>query len=159
MDPEAQLDALLEAAHGLQQAGIAFALIGGLAVGIRTGVPRATIDIDLAALTSAPRERVTAALVGAGFTFRGDFPHSINFLHRSGEPLQVAFDAEFDRMIERAEPIELRGIRIPVVSTEDLISMKERAARDPGRRRSKSLRDLADVELLRGDVPDEDEGW
>lgn len=53
----------------------------------------------------------------------------------------------------------MRGIRIPVVSREDLIAMKERAARDPGRRRSKSLRDLADVELLRGDVPSEDEGW
>lgn len=159
MDPEAQLAALLDAARSLQQAGIAFALIGGLAVGIRTGVPRATIDIDLAALTSASRERVTGTLVSAGFASRGTFPHSINFLHRSGEPLQVAFDAEFDRMIERAEPIELGGIRIPVVSTQDLISMKERAARDPGRRRSKSLRDLADVELLRGDIPEEDEGW
>ena len=159
MDPEAQLTALQDAARGLQQAGIAFALIGGLAVGIRTGVPRATIDIDLAALTSASRERVTEALVNAGFAFRGTFPHSINFLHRSGEPLQVAFDPEFDRMIERAEPIELGGVLIPVVSTEDLISMKQRAARDPGRRRSKSLRDLADVELLRGDIPEEDEGW
>ena len=159
MDPEAQLTALLDAARGLQQVGIAFALIGGLAVGIRTRVPRATIDIDLAALTSASRERVTGALVSAGFVCRGTFPHSINFLHRNGEPLQVAFDAEFDQMIERAEPIEFRGIRIPVVSTEDLISMKERAARDPGRRRSKSLRDLADNEPLRGDIPEEDEGW
>lgn len=159
MDPAAQLVALLDAARGLQQAGIAFALIGGLVVGIRNGVPRATIDIALAALTSAPRERGTAALVGADFTFRGRFPHSINCFHRSDEPRQVAFDAEFDRMIQRAEPIELRGTRIPVVSTEDSISMKERAARDPARRRSKSLRDLANVELLRGDIPDEDEVW
>jgi len=41
----------------------------------------------------------------------------------------------------------------------DLIAMKERAAADPARRRSKALRDRADVELLRGDVPDPDEGW
>src|SRR2546422_10161901 len=33
------------------------------------------------------------------------------------------------------------------------------AAADPAQRRSKALRDRADVELLRGDVPDPDEGW
>jgi len=37
--------------------------------------------------------------------------------------------------------------------------MKERAAADPARRCSKALRDRADAELLRGDVPDPDEGW
>jgi len=37
--------------------------------------------------------------------------------------------------------------------------MKERAAADPARRRSLALRDRADVNLLRGDVPDPDEGW
>jgi hypothetical protein len=46
-----------------------------------------------------------------------------------------------------------------VVTTEDLIAMKERAANDPARRRSKALRDLADAALLRGDVPDPEEGW
>jgi len=37
--------------------------------------------------------------------------------------------------------------------------MKQRAASDPSPRRSQALRDQADVELLRGDVPGEDEGW
>lgn len=37
--------------------------------------------------------------------------------------------------------------------------MKRRAAADPARRRSKALRDQADVALLEGDVPDESEGW
>lgn len=32
-------------------------------------------------------------------------------------------------------------------------------AADPARRRSKALRDQADVELLLGDVPEPDEGW
>ena len=62
-------------------------------------------------------------------------------------------------MIERAEPLEVAGLRIRVVTTADLIAMKERAAADPARRRSKALRDQADIELLRGDVPDPDEGW
>lgn len=83
----------------------------------------------------------------------------MNFLHVSGEPVQIVFDPGFDAMIDRAEPIDLGGITIRVVTTADLIEMKERAARDPARRRSKALRDQADVALLRGDVPDPDEGW
>jgi hypothetical protein len=45
------------------------------------------------------------------------------------------------------------------VRKEDLITMKRRAADDPARRKSKRLRDQADIELLLGDVPDPDEGW
>jgi hypothetical protein len=37
--------------------------------------------------------------------------------------------------------------------------MKRRAAADPGRRQSKAPRDRADIALLEGDVPSEDEGW
>jgi hypothetical protein len=40
-----------------------------------------------------------------------------------------------------------------------LIAMKRRASADPKRRRSKALRDQADIALLEGDVPDPDEGW
>jgi hypothetical protein len=55
--------------------------------------------------------------------------------------------------------ISVEGVAVRVVSRNDLITMKERAAADPARRRSKRLRDQADVELLKGDVPDPDEGW
>lgn len=51
------------------------------------------------------------------------------------------FDPEFDPMIDRAEPLDITGVRIRVVTTVDLIAMKERAS------------------LLRGDIPDPDEGW
>ena len=62
-------------------------------------------------------------------------------------------------MIQRADSVEVSGVAIPLVQKADLIAMKERAAADPARRRSKALRDQADVELLRGDVPGPDEGW
>ncbi len=159
VDSAAQLAALLDAARALDRADIAHAVIGGLAVGIHAGIPRATVDVDLAVVTSISRDRATEVLVAAGFEARGHFPHSLNFRHANGEPVQLAFDRSFDEMIERAEPLEVAGFSLRVVSKQDLISMKERAASDPGRRRSKALRDLADVELLRGDVPDEDEGW
>lgn len=151
--------ALRDAIRALGSVAAPHALIGGVAVGIRSGVPRATLDTDLAVRSTVDRRSVVRALSAAGFALRGEFSHSMNFRHRSGEPLQLVFDPEFDPMIERAEVLDVGGARIGVVTTADLIAMKERAAADPARRRSKALRDQADVALLRGDVPDPDEGW
>jgi len=159
VDTEAEkLAALLDTARALEAASLPYALIGGLAVGIHSGTPRATLDVDLAALTSQ-RATVLTALQSAGLRKTGEFAHSVNFRHASGEPVQVAFDPGFDAMIERAEDFDVAGMRIRVVLREDLVAMKERAASDPARRKSKRLRDQSDVELLRGDVPDPDEGW
>jgi predicted nucleotidyltransferase len=154
-----QLAALLDLARALDDASIGYALIGGIAVGIQSGSPRATADVDIAVPSTVAREALVSTLATAGFQHRGEFAHSINFRHPSGEPVQVAFDESFDPMIARAEEVEVSGVVIRVVSKEDLIEMKRRAAGDPARRRSKALRDQADVELLRGDVPEPDEGW
>ena len=160
MDDSAdKLAALTDLVKALDRLGAAHAVVGGVAVGIRSGVPRATIDTDVAVRSAIERGAVIDALTGAGLRLTGTFAHSLNFRHSSGEPVQIVFDPEFDPMIERAEPLEVTGLTIRVVTTVDLIAMKERAAADPGRRRSKALRDQADIELLRGDVPDPDEGW
>ena len=151
--------ALRDAVRALDALAAPYALIGGVAVGIRSGVPRATLDTDLAVAARIPRGAVADALTHAGFTLRGEHAHSVNFRHTSGEPLQVVFDASFDPMIARAEALRFGDLTIRVVTTADLITMKERAAADPARRRSKALRDAADVAQLRGDVPDPDEGW
>jgi hypothetical protein len=154
-----KVGALRDAIAVLDSIGAGCALIGGVAVGLRSGVPRATLYTDLAVASTADRAAVAHALAVAGFERRGEFAHSINFRHASGEPLQIVFDPAFDAMIARAERVEVAGVPIRVVTTADLIAMKERAAADPARRRSKALRDAADVALLRGDVPDPDEGW
>jgi hypothetical protein len=151
--------ALLEVSRALREAGIPHAVIGGVAVGVRSGVPRATLDTDLAVLAGVARDVVVATLVSAGLVLRGEFTHSVNFRHTSGEPVQIVQDASFDAMIQRAEFVDLGSVRVPVVTTEDLIAMKEQAAADPARRPSKALRDRADVAMLRGDVPDPEEGW
>jgi len=158
-EPPDKVAALADVVRALDNLGIAHAVAGGVAVGIRSGVPRATIDTDVAVPSTAERVRLIEALTAAGFTHTGTFPHSINFRHRSGEPVQIIVDHEFDAMIDRAEALDLAGVHVRVVTTVDLIAMKERAARDPSRRRSKALRDEADIALLRGDVPDPDEGW
>jgi len=151
--------ALADVVRALDRLGATYAVVGGVAVGIRSGVPRATIDTDIAVRYTVARDGVIEAFTEAGLRHTGTFSHSINFRHPSGEPVQIVFDPEFDAMIDRAEPLDLGGTRTPVVTTADLITMKERAATDPARRRSKALRDQADIALLRGDVPDPDEGW
>lgn len=158
-DPGDQVAALRDATGVLDALGAGYALVGGVAVGLRSGVAQATMDTDLAVRSSVPRGNVVAALVRAGFVLRGEFAHSVNFRHASGEPVQLVFDPGFDAMIDRAGPLDVGGLVVRVVTTQDLIAMKERAAADPARRPSKALRDRADVALLRGDVPDPDEGW
>jgi len=151
--------ALTDLSRILAGLGVAHALIGGVAVGIHSGMPRATADTDVAVLSTADRSAISRALVEAGFRLTGEFEHSTNFRHPSGEPVQLVFDRGFDAMIERAERLDIGASAVPIVRKADLIAMKERAAADPKRRRSKALRDRADVELLRGDVPEPDEGW
>jgi hypothetical protein len=147
------------AATAFREAGVAYALIGGVAVGIRSGVPRATLDVDFAIPTTTDRDAASAALATHGFRRTGLFAHSMNFVHTSGEPLQLAFDPAFDPMIARAEAVTFGALELFVVTREDLIAMKRLAAADPARRRSKALRDQADIALLEGDVPGPDEGW
>lgn len=160
MQPEPdKLAALTDTARALEAAGVPYALIGGLAVGIHSGLARATIDVDVAVHLGTGRETAIKALERAGLLKTGEFEHSVNFRHVSGEPVQLAFDVDFDAMIERAESINVAGISLMVVRKEDLIAMKQRAAADPARRKSKRLRDQADVELLMGDVPGPNEGW
>jgi hypothetical protein len=154
-----KLGAIAAAREALTQSNVRYALIGGLAVGIRSGVPRATLDVDFAIESSTPLEPLLVCMEGHGFCTTGRFTHSVNFEHSSGEPVQLAFDAAFDAYILRAEPTSFGEFTVPVVTTADLIAMKRRAAADPRRRRSKALRDQADIALLEGDIPTPHEGW
>jgi nucleotidyltransferase AbiEii toxin of type IV toxin-antitoxin system len=148
-----KLEALVDVVQALDRLGAPHALVGGVAVGLRSGVPRATVDTNIAIPSTVARSSIVEALTATGLRLTGTFSHSLNFRHSSGEPVQIVIDPAFDAMIDRAAPLEFGGVRIRVVTTADLIAMKERAAADPARRRSKALRDQADVALLRGDVP------
>jgi len=154
-----KLSAISSATAVLTAQKVRYALIGGLAVGVRSGVPRATLDVDFAVHTSFDRDSLCARFEEHGFKETGRFAHSINFKHDSGEPVQLVVDAELDVVIERAELMQLGELQLYVVTQDDLIAMKRRAAADPHRPRSKALRDQADIALLEGDVPDENEGW
>ena len=154
-----KVEALVATVAVLDEVRIPYALIGGVAVGVLSGVPRATLDTDLAVRSGFDRAALLAALRRAGFRLVGEFQHSVNLRHANGEPVQLAFDPDFDEWIARAERIKVGAVPIRIVRKSDLIEMKRRAAADPARRKSKALRDQADIELLLGDVPDPDEGW
>ncbi len=158
-EPGAMERALIDAAAVLEHEGLAYALIGGLAVAVHTGQPRATLDVDLAVASASDRDVLVRAFERAGFSVRGRHEHSVNFVHAGGDPVQLALDPGFDDAIARAEVIRLGSTSIRIVRRDDLIRLKQRAAADPRRRRSKALRDQADVEMLRGDLPGPDEGW
>ncbi|MEA2625490.1 MAG: hypothetical protein QOD06_1535 [Candidatus Binatota bacterium] len=158
-DAPDKVRALVDTVRILRELGARHALIGGVAVGVHSGVARATVDTDVAVRSDVDRAATKQAMIAAGFRLTGEFPHSTNFRHRSGEPVQLVFDVEFDPMIDRAESFDAAGTPVPIVSKVDLIAMKLRSGSDPSRRRSKALRDQADVELLLGDEPDPDEGW
>jgi hypothetical protein len=157
---EEKLAALDAAEAVFTHNAVHYALIGGLAVGLRTGAPRATIDSDFAIPMSVDRNWLCERLAAVGFQVKGRFRHTVHLLHGSGESVILVFDAQFDPMIERAEPLQFGGIELRVVTTADLLAMKRRAAADPERPRSKALRDQADIVMLEGETPpDSTQGW
>jgi len=50
--------------------------------------------------------------------------------------------------ISRAVEVQIRGLGLRALRTDDLLHEKLRSGRDPARRRSKRLQDLADAESL-----------
>jgi hypothetical protein len=76
-----KLGAIEAAAAVFVDKAVPYALIGGLAVGIRSGVPRATLDVDFAIATRIDRPWLRERLVEQGFSPTGSFAHSENFRH------------------------------------------------------------------------------
>lgn len=143
---------LLALARVLTEAGMPYAIIGGIALQVHQEEPRTTIDIDVAVATYGQLPR--AQLEAAGFTLTGRFSHSENWVGPDGTPVQFTDDAALAGAISRAEEIVLENIRLRIINRVDLLHEKLRAASDPARRRSKRLQDLADVQALLEATPE-----
>src|SRR5262249_60125908 len=102
MEEADKIGALRDAARALDGLRARWALIGGVAVGIRSGVPRATLDTDLAVASGVERAAVVRVFLTAGFSLRGGVVHSVNFRHSSGETVPGGFGPPFAPMLERA---------------------------------------------------------
>ena len=130
----------------LARRSVTYAIIDGVALQLRQREPRTTLDIDVAVLSreDLPRD----ALAASGFRETGRHEHSDNWIGPQGTPVRFTDDPALTEAVSRAEDVEAGGLRLRVLRSSDLLHEKLRAGRDPGRRRSKRLQDLADAQSL-----------
>ena len=124
---EKLIDAMKEAAATLREAGVPFALAGGLAVWARGG-PSSGHDVDLL-VKPADAERGLAALAEAGFkTNRPPEPWLVKAYHDNGSLVDLIFDPSggpvTNEVLSRAEELEVLAMRMPVATLEDVMVTK-----------------------------------
>jgi len=151
------IDELVALIKALNDAGVRYALCGGLAMAVH-GHPRATQDIDLL-IPEEELEKIQQVAEAAGFwipsgrmPFKAKTPLAMEIYRVSKAvgsvliPLDmIIVSPALQDVWEGRIDLPLGAIQCPVVSREGLITMKRIAGRH---------RDLADIESLTG-VDDE----
>jgi len=132
----------------LRRAGDRWYLFGAQAVAI-WGHPRMSADVDVTAAITSQHEAFVEAMQGAGFDLRVDDwrgflarTRVLPFLYRASElPFDVVLAGPGleDEFLDRAIPVQLAGITVPVISPEDLVVTKVLASRP---------KDLEDVRTI-----------
>ena len=146
--------------RALDDAGVRFALVGGYAVALH-GVPRGTIDVDLALhWTLQDLARAEAALRELGlitslpltardvYERRDEYIQSRNLIawnfHNPDAPLeQVDIIINYDLKGKLTHAVKMPQTTIPVLSVDDLIEMKRLSGRE------QDIEDAAALEKLR----------
>lgn len=154
--PEMDLRGVLaRLAAAFEEAGIEYALIGGLALGAH-GAGRATVDLGFLA-AGEHDEAVDRILRDAGYECRQRSEQVGNYLSRN--PALGRVDLLFARrehgrgMLARARPHQFEGTEVPVADAADLIGLKVQAYHnDPSRRHG----DLDDIGRLLRLAPEVD---
>jgi hypothetical protein len=130
---------LADAAAFLEKEGIAYALVGGMAVSLR-GQPRVTADVDMVIAIDVDRALALVGRLGQSKfqpLFDGieeviERAFILPLRHRSTHvKLDLAIGLSgFERQsIARAQPVEVAGSQISVATAEDLLVMKVLAGR------------------------------
>jgi hypothetical protein len=125
---------------------VPYAVIGALALQIHRTDPRTAPDIDIALLSLFQLPR--GLLLRSGFRRILRHGHSDNWVGPEGTPIQFTDDPALAGPVTRAVSIEVGGLHLRVLAVKDLLHEKLRSGRDPARRRSKRLQDLADAQAL-----------
>jgi hypothetical protein len=70
--------------------------------------------------------------------------------HAAGSKLrvQIQTDPRYFPFVQRARPVSVLGLSLPVATIEDILQGKIWAAQDPARRPSKRRKDLLDIERV-----------
>jgi hypothetical protein len=130
----------------LERASISWCAIGGIAVNHWAEEPMVTQDVDLVVATESI-ETAIEALEEAGFKSER-FDWSINFTGRSKVSVQLSTETFYREFPGKSVPADIHGILMRVASLEDTLQGKIKAWRDPQRRQSKKIKDLADIARL-----------
>jgi hypothetical protein len=121
------LDAMRHGAAALRDAGIPFALAGGLAVYARGGPPTEH-DVDFM-LREQDADRALDLLAKAGFRTERPPEGWLYKLHDDNSMIDLIFapngkPERVPAMLERAEEIEVYAITLPVMTVTDVLATK-----------------------------------
>lgn len=130
----------------LERSDIAWCAIGGIAVNHWAAEPMVTQDVDLV-VASEDVERAVEVLCAAGFKAERH-PWSVNFTGGSRVSIQLSTEAVYRDYPGRSLAADVHGILLRVAALEDTLAGKLMAWRDPTRRQSKRIKDLADITRL-----------
>jgi hypothetical protein len=130
----------------LERADIAWCVIGGVAVNHWAREPMVTQDVDFV-VAAEEVQRIVPLLEESGFRCE-KFDWSINFQGRSKIGIQLSTEAFYREFPARAVPADVHGILLRVASLKDTLLGKIKAWSEPERRRSKRIKDLADIARL-----------
>ncbi len=139
-------DGFREFLSSLNENGVRYLLLGGWAVGIY-GYPRATGDMDIfIAVDDTNLDHLLKALYqfGAPSISKDHFKEEGNVFRMGRSPVKIeilssASGIQFENCYERRRVVTVDTLDISLISREDLIINKKKAARP---------QDLADVERL-----------
>ncbi|MDZ7617223.1 MAG: nucleotidyl transferase AbiEii/AbiGii toxin family protein [Patescibacteria group bacterium] len=130
----------------LERADIIWCVIGGVAVNHWAEQPMWTQDVDLVVASDAIDQTVTL-LEQAGFRAER-FPRSVNFKGRSAVSIQLSTEDFYRDYPSRAVAADVHGILMRVAALQDTLKGKIKAWREPERRQSNRIKDLADIARL-----------
>jgi len=142
----------------LPAAGVECLLVGGMAVN-HYGYTRGTLDVDLM-IAADDLGTVRDIMLRGGYT-NFSIQAVVAFFNEPGTALRVDFlqveSVTMKKLMARACPILIHGIRLAVPSLADLIAMKLLAAHHGAAARGeKDLSDIAHLAIFNGLDPERD---
>jgi len=136
----------------LEKADVQWCVIGGVAVNHWAGNPMVTQDVDMVVALDKIR-RVISLLKKEGFRSK-QFPWPVNIKGKSAVTIQLSTEDFYRDYPSRAVPADVHGILMRVASLKDTLKGKVKAWKEPDRRQSKRIKDLADIVRLVEAHPD-----
>ena len=139
-------DDVMQMVDALERNEITWCAIGGIAVNFWAKEPMVTQDVDIVVVTDLI-EKSVLILEKAGFR-SNRLEWSINFVGNSKVSIQISTENFYREFPSRSVPADVFGILMRVASLQDTLKGKIEAWKDPKRRQSTKIKDLADIARL-----------